>query len=260
MSDNGGIVGLRNCSRWYSSLVYYEPGSINVLQKQVQPETKIILTKLYSSLPLLGKTGKVFESRPALSTTRNLEELGEILRRYRPENTLEVGMGFGGSALIFADVGQTASGAKYRHTAIDPYQSTVWDSVGMQCLESADLQDFIELFEQPSSLVLPKFLAEGRHFGLIYVDGSHLFEDVFVDAYYCARLLTVDGYLLFDDSSNPHVAKVLAFIDRNQLGLKRLPERTLRHRLARLLGRRQLTVYQRRGPVERPWDSEFHRF
>jgi len=169
-------------------------------------------------------------------------------------------MGFGGSSLIFADVGQNGSGAKYRHTAIDPYQSTVWDSIGMQCLESAGLQDFIELFELPSSLVLPKLLAERRHFGMIYVDGSHLFEDVFVDAYYCARLLTADGYLLFDDSSNKHVAKVLAFIDSNQLGLERLPERTFRHRLARLLGRRQLTVYQRKGPVERPWDSEFNRF
>jgi len=233
---------------------------MNSIQKQVRPATKIVLTQLYSNSALLGKTGKVFQSRPALSTIRNLEEIGEILRCYRPENTLEVGMGFGGSSLIFADVGQNGSGAKYRHTAIDPYQSTVWDSIGMQCLESAGLQDFIELFELASSLVLPKLLAEGRHFGLIYVDGSHLFEDVFVDAYYCARLLTADGYLLFDDSSNKHVGKVLAFIDGNQLGLERLPERTFRHRLARLLGRRQLTVYQRRGPVERPWDSEFHRF
>jgi hypothetical protein len=148
----------------------------------------------------------------------------------------------------------------YRHTAIDPYQSTVWDGVGMQCLESAGLQSFIELFEEPSALVLPRLLSEGRRFGLIYVDGSHLFEDVFVDAYFCARLLTVDGYLLFDDSSNRHVAKVLAFIDRNQLTLERVPERSLRHRIARLLGRRQLTVYRRRGPVERPWDSPFHWF
>jgi hypothetical protein len=260
MCDKGGIVGLRKCRRRWLSLKYCDPGSTNSLQKQIQPTTEIILTRLYSSLPLLGKTGKVFQARPALSTPRNLEEIGEILRRHRPENTLEVGMGFGGSSLIFADVGHTAAGPKYRHTAIDPYQSSVWDSIGMQCLESAGLRDFIELFEHPSSLVLPKFLAEGRHFGLIYVDGSHLFEDVFVDAYYCARLLTVDGYLLFDDSSNPHVAKVVAFIDHNQLGLERLPEGTLRHRLARLLGRRQLTIYQRRGPVERPWDSEFHRF
>jgi cephalosporin hydroxylase len=169
-------------------------------------------------------------------------------------------MAFGGSSLIFADVGRAVCAGTYRHTAIDPYQSTVWDGVGMQCVESAGLQKFIELFEEPSCLVLPRLLSEGRQFGLIYVDGSHLFEDVFVDAYFCARLLTVGGYLLFDDSSNQHVAKVLAFIDSNQLALERLPERKLLHRIARFLGRRQLTVYQRRGPVERNWDSPFHSF
>jgi hypothetical protein len=237
-----------------------DPDAMNCVQEHIQPATRIILTRLYSGLPVVGKSGKVFESRPALSTTRNLDEIVEILCRTRPENTLEVGMAFGGSSLIFADVGRTMCTGIYRHTAIDPYQSTVWDGVGMQCLESAGLQSFIELFEQPSALVLPRLLSEGRRFGLIYVDGSHLFEDVFVDAYFCARLLTVDGYLLFDDSSNRHVAKVLAFIDRNQLTLERLPERSLRHRIARLVGRRQLTVYRRRGPVERPWDSPFHWF
>lgn len=65
---------------------------------------------------------------------------------------------------------------------------------------------------------------------------------------------------LFDDSSNRHVAKVLAFIDSNQLALERLPERMFRHRIARFVGMRQLTVYQRKGPVERNWDSPFHSF
>jgi cephalosporin hydroxylase len=230
------------------------------VQQQTQPATRSMLRKLYSSLPIVGKSGKVFESRPALSTTRNLNEIVEILRRSRPENTLEVGMAFGGSSLIFTDVGRAVCTGSYRHTAIDPYQSTVWDGVGMQCLEDAGLQNFIELLEEPSCLVLPRLLSEGRRFAVIYVDGSHLFEDVFVDAYFCARLLTVDGYLLFDDSSNRHVAKVLAFIDSNQTTLERLPERTFRHRIARFAGTRQLTVYQRIGPVERNWDSPFHSF
>ena len=80
---------------------------MNCVKGQIQPATRIILTKLYSGLPVVGKSGKVFESRPALSTTRNLNEIVEILCRSRPENTLEVGMAFGGSSLIFADVGRT---------------------------------------------------------------------------------------------------------------------------------------------------------
>jgi cephalosporin hydroxylase len=230
------------------------------VEQQTGPATRSVLRRLYSSVPIAGKSGKVFESRPALSTTRNFNEIVEILCRNRPENTLEIGMAFGGSSLIFADVGRTVCPGSYRHTAIDPYQSTVWDGVGIQCLEAAGLQTFIELFEEPSCLVLPRLLSEGRRFGVIYVDGSHLFEDVFVDAYFCSRLLATDGYLLFDDSSNGHVAKVLAFIDSNQPTLERLPERTFRNRIARFVGRRQLTVYRRQGTVERSWNSPFHSF
>jgi hypothetical protein len=219
-----------------------------------------VLRHLYSDAPVVGKTGKVFDSRPALSTIRNLEEIERLLREIRPESTLEIGMAFGGSALVFAGIGRDVCPGAYRHTAIDPFQSTVWDGVGVQCLEMAGLAKYVAVVQEPSCLVLPHLLAEGRQFGLIYVDGSHLFEDVFVDAYFSARLLRDQGYLLFDDSSNVHVAKVLAFIDSSLPSLERASDRVLWQRIARLLGRRQLTVYRRTGPIDRPWTSQFHQF
>jgi len=94
----------------------------------------------------------------------------------------------------------------------------------------------------------------------VYVDGSHLFEDVFVDGFYCARLLAEGGYLLFDDCADPHIAKVIGFIDRNVPGLSRQPDRTLRSRVARVLRRRQLTAYRRVGEIERTWNSAFLTF
>jgi Methyltransferase domain len=221
---------------------------------------KAVLGHLYSGARVVGRTGRVFDSGPGLSTKRNLNEIEYLLRRGRPDNTLEIGMALGGSSLIFADVGRSVCSGAYCHTAIDPFQSTVWDGVGVQGLESAGLLSCVELLEEPSCLVLPRLLAEGRRFGLIYVDGSHIFEDVFVDAYFSARLLTDQGYLLFDDSSDRHVSKVLAFIDRSLPSLERAPDRHLRQRIARLLGKRQLTVYRRIGPIERPWDSRFKRF
>jgi cephalosporin hydroxylase len=219
-----------------------------------------VLEHLYSDAPIVGKSGKTFNTRPALSTVRNLKEIERLLREGRPENTLEIGMAFGGSALVFAGIGRDVCSSAYRHMAIDPYQSTVWDGVGVQCLEMAGLAKYVEVVQQPSCLVLPRLLAEERSFGLIYVDGSHLFEDVFVDAYFSARLLSDKGSLLFDDSSNRHVAKVLAFIDSSLPSLERIPERTLRQRIARFLGRRQLTAYRRIGPIDRAWTSQFHHF
>jgi|SRR5579862_545473 len=222
--------------------------------------SKAILENLYSDALVTGKTGKAFPSRPALSTLRNLDEIERLLRQNRPENTLEIGMAFGGSSLIFAETGKEVCGTAYRHVSIDPFQSTVWDGVGVTCVESAGLSPWVELVQEPSSLALPRFLAEGRRFGVIYIDGSHLFEDVFVDAYFSARLLSNGGYLLFDDSSNRHVAKVLAFIDKNVPSLERAPDRTLRQRIARLLKKRQLTVYRRQGVIERSWDSALQNF
>ena len=81
----------------------------------------------------------------------------------------------------------------YRHVAIDPFQPTVWDGVGIQSLERAGLSDLVEVMQEPSCRVLPRLLSSGRQFGIMYVDGSHLFEDVFVDAYFGARLLTDGG-------------------------------------------------------------------
>jgi predicted O-methyltransferase YrrM len=234
-------------------------GAINDLEQSFNMTADAVLSHLYSDVPKVGKSGKVFTGGPALSTKRNLREIEDLLRQSRPANTLEVGMALGGSSLIFASVGREVHG-DYHHVAIDPFQSTVWDRVGVQSLESAGLINHVQVVEKPSSLVLPRLLEEGRQFGLIYVDGSHLFEDVFLDAYFSARLLTEHGYLLLDDAANGHVAKVVRFIERNMTSLERMPERSWRHRVARLAGKRQLAAYRRAGPVERSWDSRFNAF
>ena len=170
-------------------------------------------------------------------------------------------MGFGGSAVVFAAMHRSGNPTgRHVHIAIDPFQSTVWDSVGKLKLEEAHLTDFVEVIEDKSSIVLPRLMADGHQFGMIYIDGSHLFEDVFIDAYFCMRLLDAGGLLLFDDSTDPHVAKVLAFIDASITGLERQPEMTLRQIIARLVGKRQLTVYHRIATVEREWDTRFDRF
>jgi hypothetical protein len=87
-----------------------------------------------------------------------------------------------------------------------------------------------------------------------------LFEDVFIDAYFSMRLLEEGGYLLFDDSADPHVAKVLAFINASISGLERQPDTTIKQTVARYVGKRQLTVYRRVGTVDRAWNARFDRF
>src|SRR5262249_35973147 len=120
-----------------------------------------------------------------------------------------------------------------------------------------------------SALELPR-LAEGNaRFELVYVDGSHLFEDVFVDTYFVIRLLAEGGVVVFDDSSNPHVSKVLRFL-RTTISPSRLAEidlsvyresqNSLRYLVSHYLRKTQMTAFRRIGNVERTWDAPFRWF
>ena len=224
-------------------------------------DSESLIENLYRANRTIGKSGKKFEQLYGLSTPNTLKAIEQLMKQHSPRNTLEVGMAFGGSAVVFAAMHRRSDPTgRHVHIAIDPYQSSIWDSVGRLKLEESHLIDFVEVIEEKSSVVLPRLMAAGRQFGMIYIDGSHLFEDVFVDAYFCARLLEIGGYILFDDSTDPHVAKVLAFINASASGLECQPEITWRKRIARYFGKRQLTVYRRIGPVEREWNARFNRF
>jgi Methyltransferase domain len=113
---------------------------------------------------------------------------------------------------------------------------------------------------------LPRLLEANERYDFIYIDGSHLFENVFVDAFYCARLLNDGGFIAFDDSTDAHVAKVMAFIRGNLTEtLKEVLPEDVRSTIARLVGRRQLTIFERLSGRSsctelRKWNSPLGRF
>ena len=136
-------------------------------------------------------------------------------------------------------------------------------------MERARLTDWLDFRPSFSSFELPAMQKNGCRFDLVYIDGSHLFEDVFVDAYFISKLLAQGGVVLFDDSTDPHVAKVLHFIQTNftkiltpfPLECYRADEgASLKYRLARLLGRTQLIAFQKLSDNERPWNARFANF
>lgn len=226
------------------------------------------LAELTRTGKTVGKSGKIHEARGALSTVNNLHTIHTLMRDIQPSHTLEVGMSFGGSALAFcASHKELGHPQERQHIAIDPYEMspTCWDCAGVLAVERANLSGYLDFREGCSSLELPKLLESGQRFGLIYIDGSHLFEDVFIDAYFATRLLTDGGVVLLDDSFNKHVKKVLRFLRTNSVGLqeKDLGEyRTdrLKHAVASLIGKVNLTAFQRVGDIDREWFARFRRF
>ena len=150
--------------------------------------------------------------------------------------------------------------------AMDPFQARDWKNGALALLEKAQLAGFAEISSRPSAVELPALQQSGRQFDLVYVDGSHLFEDVFVDFYFSRFLLREGGVIAFDDCASPHVAKVLKFVTTSLTGqfkeLNLAPfrldqGRPFKYKLARVLRKTQLRAFQRIGSGERRIDSPF---
>lgn len=205
-----------------------------------------------------------------LSTNNNIAIIRSLMMALRPTRTMEVGLSMGASALTFAqshaDLGHQPQG---QHTAIDPWQRPILHSIGLKAMERAGLSSYLHFDERTSDLCLPYFLEDGRGYQMIYIDGSHYFEDVFIDCHYSYHLLEPGGLMLFDDCSDPNIAKVLKFIRRNMAyGLTEFdltphrPDkgRSFRYRAAKVLGLTHLAGFQKTGSGRRPLEHKTGRF
>jgi predicted O-methyltransferase YrrM len=221
------------------------------------------LETLLRSRRAVGTSGRVFENLIGTSTPNNLHVIRSLMRD-RPSRTLETGFAFGASCLTFtASHRENRSAPARQHVAIDPLQRTLFDGAGLLAVERSGLAGFLDFRGEPSALVLPQLVRDGEKFDLIYIDGSHFFEEILIDAYYCIRLLNEGGVMLFDDSTIGHVAKVVRFLRTNQshclaevdLSAHRADGGSLKYRAAKLLGRVQLTAFRRAGALDdRRWN------
>lgn len=218
---------------------------------------------------MVGRSGKVFENLGALSTKNNLFAIHRAMEELKPQRTLEIGLAYGGSCLVFLDGHRKLGNSReLRHIAIDPFQAQEWDDTGLMLAEKAGLDAYLDFRPQFSSIVLPALLDSGQTFDLVYIDGSHLFEDVFIDFYYVMRLLSPQGVVLFDDSSDAHVKKVIAFVNTNMshclepydVSKWRENGADARYKAAKMLGKLQLTGYRRIGEADRKWDAPLSKF
>ncbi len=174
-----------------------------------------IFRDFYQQDNLVGASGQLHGlGSGSGSTLNNLLIINSLFHDRIPLRTLEIGFCHGVSGLLLLSLHELYDKGGTHH-AIDPFQSTAWDSVGKLQVNHWNLDNRFTLYEDFSCHVLSKLCLEKKKYDLIYIDGSHLFEDVFVDLYYSLRLLEDGGVVLFDDSTDPHVAKVLTFIESN---------------------------------------------
>lgn len=203
------------------------------------------------------------------STIGNIRVLRELILLEGFSRTLEVGLAYGASALtILSSLREVSDGGGYHHAAIDPFQYKDWGGAGVRLVNDEGFADRFSLHEGLSALVLPSLLEKSEIYDLIYIDGSHLFEDVFVDFYYSLRLLRVGGVILFDDCYDAHVRKVIKFIRCNFGGIiegidysaVEDPQKPLKKKIGNLLGFRQLHGFRKVADPTRKWNAAFKNF
>ena len=156
---------------------------------------------------IVGRSGNV-RKITVTSTINNIVVIANLMNEMQATQTLEVGMAYGTSALTFCAMHSNLNLQQPRHTAIDPFELSVYDDCGVLNIERANLGKYLKVYYERSCLVLPQLISQREIYDLIYIDGSHLFEDVFLDVYFGMRLLRPGGVILIDDSSDPRISKI----------------------------------------------------
>jgi len=147
------------------------------------------------------------------------EALREWVLREGATKTIEIGLGYGISALHICEGLLGNADPAARHVALDPYQAKRFADLGLQFLEEAGVAEMVEHYAEASETALPRFLGEGRSFDLAFVDGNHRFDGVFIDLIFLGRLLRPGGIVFVDDYQLPAVARATSYCLTN-LGWK----------------------------------------
>lgn len=145
---------------------------------------------------------------------QDCDVLRDLLLEARVRVVIEIGLAYGSSALAIAEalVGQNPKGRK--HVIIDAYQDR-FQNVGWEAIVSAGLGDLCTLVAERSQLALPRLLTDDVVADAAFVDGSHVFHNVFVDLHFLRELVRPGGLIVLDDCQWPSVATAVRYFEVN---------------------------------------------
>jgi predicted O-methyltransferase YrrM len=127
---------------------------------------------------------------------------------------IEIGLAYGSSALAIAEALAAAGSNATRHVIIDAFQKHFHGS-GWAAITGAGLTGLCSLVEERSQIALPRLLGNGFVADAAFVDGSHIFHNVFVDLFYLRELVRPGGLVILDDCSHLSVATAARYFELN---------------------------------------------
>ena len=187
---------------------------------------------------------------------RDCDALRDLLVNEGVETVVEVGLAYGGSALAIGEALLAVDARRPLHVIIDPLQATEWSNVGWQMLRSAGLDAIARLVLQPSSLALPRLVAEGVAADAAFVDGSHRFHEVFVDLYFLRKIVRPGGLIVLDDHWWPSVRTAERYFEVN-MGWRVVPGAFDHGTVDQETGRARVQALRLPDP---PFEPAFERF
>ena len=140
--------------------------------------------------------------------------LRDLLLAEKPGTVIEIGLAYGGSALAIAEALAAAGSGEPRHLIVDAYQELFHGS-GWAAITGAGLAGRCSLVAERSQIALPRLLGDGFVADAAFVDGSHIFHNVFVDLFYLRELVRPGGLIILDDCSYPPVATAARYFEVN---------------------------------------------
>jgi predicted O-methyltransferase YrrM len=171
-----------------------------------------ILQDMYANGTAMDSEGKSvpIHSHITEEEARFLEDF--IRKDSNIVRTLEIGCGFGASALCICSAIAGRVGAS--HTMLDPFQTEGYRDVGMENLRRAGF-DFARLIAERSEFGLPPLAqAEAGSYDLIFIDGNHTFDQVLVDIFFANKLVRIGGYIVLDDNDFPGVRRAISYLSK----------------------------------------------
>jgi predicted O-methyltransferase YrrM len=186
--------------------------------------------------------------------------LAKLVTELAPARTLEIGLGYGFSAIAICDAADREAPDR-KHIVIDPHQTKYWNGIGLRHLAEAGHGYCIEFYEEPSYRVLPRLEAAKTEIEFAFIDGWHTFDYVFVDFFYIDKMLPKGGVVAFDDADWPSVRTLIRYIVTNlpYRVLSTLPEKKEREAIDVELGIEGSCIALRKESASQRREIFFHK-
>ncbi len=218
------------------------------------------IREIYASGKVFGADGRTFEITPHAVTPDRGDFIRKLCLSEGARSAVEIGMAWGLSTLHLLEALVRNGADRQSLVVMDPYQSATFHGAGLRTIRDAEADSFVEFYNEPSYMRLPKLLEEKRQFDFAFIDGSHFFDQTFVELFYVDRLLKPGGVVVLDDTWAEPVRMVCQFAESNYDyvflgGHRRASKRGLSLWGKRRLARPLISAY--RKPMNAPERSDW---